>query len=49
MNHGNGHTPLILLNHRISLTDISIGEIDPSQRLADIQRKDNKIDLSGIR
>jgi len=31
------------------LADISIGEIDPSKRLADIQRKDNKIDLSGIK
>ena len=31
------------------LTDISIGEIDPSQRLADTERKDNKIDLSAIK
>ncbi len=42
------HTTYIIeSSHR--LIDISIGEIDPSQRLADIQRKDNKINLSGIK
>ena len=27
------------------LADIAIGEIDPSQRLADVERKNNKIEL----
>ena len=27
------------------LVDISVGEIDPSQRLADVERKNNKIEL----
>src|SRR5688572_1862246 len=42
------HTTYIIESSH-KLGDISIGEIDPSQRLADIQKKDNKIDLSGIR
>jgi hypothetical protein len=42
------HTTYIIESSH-KLADISIGEIDPSKRLADIQRKDNKIDLSGIR
>jgi hypothetical protein len=35
------------LNHR--LTDVSVIEIDPSQRMADIDRKKNKLDLSGVK
>jgi hypothetical protein len=42
------HTTFVIESSR-KLSDISIGEIDPSQRLADVERKDNKIDLSGIR
>jgi len=40
-------TYIIESSHKLG--DISIGEIDPSQRLADVQRKDNKINLSGIK
>jgi hypothetical protein len=32
------------LNHR--LTDIKVVEIDPSQRMADVERKDNKLELN---
>ncbi|HEV8273997.1 MAG TPA: M1 family aminopeptidase, partial [Chitinophagaceae bacterium] len=42
------HTTYIVESSH-KLGDISIGEIDPSQRLADIQRKDNRINLSGIK
>jgi len=35
------------LNHR--LTDLSVIEIDPSQRMADVDRKKNKLDLSGVK
>ena len=42
------HTTYIIESSH-KLGDISIGEIDPSQRLADVQRKDNKINLSGIK
>jgi hypothetical protein len=42
------HTTYVIESSR-KLTDIAIGEIDPSQRLADTERKDNKINLSGIR
>jgi hypothetical protein len=42
MSHGNGHTLPYIIESSHKLADISIGEIDPSQRLADIQRKDNK-------
>jgi len=42
------HTTYIIQSSH-KLTDISIGEIDPSLRLADVQRKDNKINLSGIK
>jgi hypothetical protein len=42
------HTTYIIETSR-KVTDISVGEIDPSQRLADTQRKDNKIDLGAIR
>ncbi len=31
------------------ITDIAVGEIDPSQRLADTEKKNNKIDLTSIR
>ena len=41
--------PTYIIESSQRLADISIGEIDPSQRLADIQRKDNKINLSGIK
>ena len=36
-------TYIIETNHR--LTDITIAEIDPSQRMADIDRKNNKLEL----
>jgi aminopeptidase N len=42
------HTTYVIESSR-KLSDISVGEIDPSQRLADVERKDNKIDLSGIK
>ena len=35
------------LPHR--LTDVSVIEIDPSQRMADVDRKKNKLDLSGVK
>ena len=38
------HTTYVIETSR-KLTDISVGEIDPSQRLADVERKDNKIEL----
>ncbi|HET9746731.1 MAG TPA: M1 family peptidase, partial [Chitinophagaceae bacterium] len=41
--------PTYIIESSKKLTDISIGEIDPSLRLADIERKDNKIDLSVIK
>jgi len=42
------HTTYVIESSR-KLTDISIGEIDPSQRLADTEKKNNKIDLSAIK
>ena len=41
--------PTYTIESSRKLTDISIGELDPSQRLADIERKDNRIDLSAIK
>jgi hypothetical protein len=41
--------PTYTIESSRKLSDISIGEIDPSQRLADVERKDNKIDLSAIK
>jgi hypothetical protein len=32
------------LNHR--LTDIKVVEIDPTQRMADVDRKNNKLELN---
>lgn len=32
------------LNHR--LTDLKVVEIDPSQRMADVDRKNNKLELN---
>ncbi len=40
-------TYVFALNHR--LTDVSVIEIDPSQRMADVDRKKNKLDLSGVK
>ena len=41
--------PTYTIESSRKLTDIQIGEIDPSQRLADTEKKDNKIDLSAIK
>lgn len=41
--------PTYIIESSRKLTDIQIGEIDPSQRLADTEKKDNKIDLSAIK
>ena len=41
--------PTYTIESSHKLGDISIGEIDPSQRLADVERKNNKINLSGIK
>jgi hypothetical protein len=38
------HTTYVIETSR-KLSDISVGEIDPSQRLADVERKNNKIEL----
>ena len=38
------HTSYIIETSR-KLSDITVGEIDPSQRLADVERKNNKIEL----
>ena len=41
--------PTYVIESSRKLTDIAIGEIDPSQRLADFDKKNNKIDLSAIK
>jgi len=38
-------SPTYIIQTNRKLTDITVAEIDPSQRLADINRKDNKIEL----
>jgi hypothetical protein len=38
------HTTYVIETSK-KLADISVGEIDPSQRLADVERKNNKIEL----
>jgi hypothetical protein len=37
-------TYTILLNHR--LTDLKVAEIDATQRMADVDRKNNKLELN---
>ena len=41
--------PTYVIESSRKLTDIAIGEIDPSQRLADVEKRNNKIDLSAIK
>ena len=41
--------PTYVIESSKKLTDIAIGEIDPSQRLADVEKRNNKIDLSAIK
>jgi len=41
--------PTYIIETTRKLTEIATAEIDPSQRLADTERKDNKIDLSAIK
>jgi hypothetical protein len=38
-------SPTFIIETSRKLFDISMAEIDPSQRLADIERKNNKIEL----
>jgi hypothetical protein len=42
------HTTYVIETNK-RLADIATGEIDPSQRMADVERKNNKIDLSAIK
>jgi Peptidase family M1 domain len=41
--------PTYIIETSRKLSEIAIGEIDPSMRLADLERKNNKIDLSLIK
>jgi hypothetical protein len=41
--------PTYIIETTRRLTEISIAEIDPSLRMADVERKNNKIDLSAIK
>jgi len=39
-------TPTYVIETKRKLTDLRIAEIDPSQRMADIDRKNNKLELT---
>jgi len=41
--------PTYIIETSKKVTDITVGEIDPSQRLADTEKRNNKIDLSAIK
>jgi hypothetical protein len=41
--------PTYVIETTRKLTEILVGEIDPSMRMADLERKNNKIDLSLIK
>ena len=41
--------PTYVIESSRKLVEISTGEIDPSQRLADTEKRNNKIDLSAIK
>ena len=38
--------PTYIVEMKRSLTDIKIAEIDPSKRMADVDRKNNKLELT---